>query len=108
MRFVDVELIGRLDGYWCDHLDAALSDVIREGSHHIRVDCAQVSFLTSAGVGVLVKFYQQLNRINGTFQVVNPSHPRRQDSAYQSPRPAAARAARRRRDAGGSRAVPSD
>ena len=74
-EIVDVELIGRLDGYWCDHLDAALSDVIRGGSHHIRVDCAQVSFLTSAGVGVLVKFYQQLNRIGGTFQVVNPSHP---------------------------------
>jgi anti-anti-sigma factor len=72
-EFVDIELVGRLDGYWCDHLTTTLSDVIREGSHRIRVDCAQVSFLSSAGVGVLAKFSKELARINGTFQVVNPS-----------------------------------
>jgi anti-anti-sigma factor len=72
--FVDIELTGRIDGYWCDHLTATLSDVIREGSHHIRIDCAQVSFLSSAGVGVLAKFYRELGRINGTFHLVNPSN----------------------------------
>jgi len=72
--FVDLELVGRLDGYWCDHLTATLSDVIRDGSHHVRVDCAQVSFLSSAGVSALVKCYRELARINGTFHVVNPSH----------------------------------
>ncbi len=72
--FVDLELDGRLDGYWCDHLTATLSDVIRDGGHHIRIDCAQVSFLSSAGVSVLVKFYRELARLNGTFRVVNPSH----------------------------------
>src|SRR5262245_49964727 len=34
--FVDIELVGRLDGYWCDHLTATLSDVIREGNYRIR------------------------------------------------------------------------
>jgi anti-anti-sigma factor len=72
-NFVDIEVTGRLDGYWCDHLTAALTDVIHEGGHHIRVDCAQVNFLSSAGVGVLTKFYRELSRINGSFQVVNPS-----------------------------------
>jgi anti-anti-sigma factor len=72
---VDVELVGRLDSYWCDHLTAALDQVVREGNHHLRIDCAQVSFLTSAGVGVLVKFGRELARINGTLRVVNPSHP---------------------------------
>jgi anti-anti-sigma factor len=70
---VEMQVMGRLDGYWCDHLTAALSDAIREGSHHIRVDCAQVTFLSSAGVSALVKCYRELTRINGTFRVVNPS-----------------------------------
>jgi anti-anti-sigma factor len=71
--FVDIELVGRLDGYWCDHLTATLSDVIREGNYRIRVDCAQVSFLSSAGVGVLGKFHRELTRLNGSLEVVNPS-----------------------------------
>ncbi len=72
---MDVELAGRLDGYWSDHLTSALTEVVRAGTHHIRLDCSQVSFLSSAGIGVLMKFHKELGRINGTFQVINPSVP---------------------------------
>ena len=72
-EIVEVELAGRLDGYWCDHLSAAFSEMLRDGNHHIRVDCSQVSYLTSAGIGVLLQFSKELGRINGTFHVVNPS-----------------------------------
>src|SRR5688572_17158837 len=65
---------GRLDGYWADHLDNALSEVVREGHHHLRVDLSQVTFLSSAGIAALMKFYKQLSRINGSFAVVNPSN----------------------------------
>ncbi|HUR21954.1 MAG TPA: STAS domain-containing protein, partial [Vicinamibacterales bacterium] len=65
---------GRLDGYWADHLDNALSEAVREGHHHLRVDLSQVTFLSSAGIAALMKFYKQLSRINGSFVVVNPSH----------------------------------
>lgn len=65
---------GRLDGYWADHLDNALSEVVREGHHHLRVDLSDVTFLSSAGIAALMKFYKQLNRINGSFAVVNPSN----------------------------------
>jgi len=65
---------GRLDGYWADHLDNALSEAVREGHHHLRVDLSQVTFLSSAGIAALMKFYKQLNRINGSFVVVNPSN----------------------------------
>jgi anti-anti-sigma factor len=70
---VDVTVEGRLDGYWADHLDSALSEVVRDGQHRIRLDCSEVSFLSSASIGVLVKFHRELARINGTFHVVNPS-----------------------------------
>jgi anti-anti-sigma factor len=72
-EIMDVELAGRLDGYWCDHLHTALSEVLREGNHHIRIDCSRVTFLTSAGIGVLLQFHKELGRIDGTFHVVNPS-----------------------------------
>jgi anti-anti-sigma factor len=72
---VDFVVVGRLDGYWADHLDAALTDAIREGHHRLRLDCSKVSFLSSAGIGVLVKFHKELARINGLFYVVNPSKP---------------------------------
>ena len=65
---------GRLDGYWADHLDNALSEAVREGHHHLRVDLAEVTFLSSAGIAALMKFYKQLSRINGSFVVVNPSN----------------------------------
>jgi len=64
---------GRLDGYWADHLDNALSEAVRDGHHHLRVDLSQVTFLSSAGIAALMKFYKQLSRITGTFVVVNPS-----------------------------------
>jgi anti-anti-sigma factor len=72
---VDLELAGRLDGYWSDHLTSELTEVVRGGKHHIRVDCSRVSFLSSAGIAVLMKFHKELARINGTFTVVNPSAP---------------------------------
>jgi anti-anti-sigma factor len=65
---------GRLDGYWADHLDNALSEAVREGHHHLRLDLSDVTFLSSAGIAALMKFYKQLSRINGSFAVVNPSN----------------------------------
>jgi anti-anti-sigma factor len=70
---LDVAVAGRLDGYWADHLDRALTDVVREGHHHIRLDCSALSFLSSAGIAVLVKFHKELARVSGAFHVVNPS-----------------------------------
>src|SRR5919198_4094673 len=72
---MDVELAGRLDGYWSDHLKTALGDVVSGGTHHIRLDCSRVTFLSSAGIGVLMKFHKELGRINGSFRVINPSSP---------------------------------
>lgn len=65
---------GRVDGYWADHLDAALAEAVGEGHHRIALDCSNVSFLSSAGIGVLVKHHQQLGRISGGFRVVSPSN----------------------------------
>jgi anti-anti-sigma factor len=64
---------GRLDVYWAEHLAAEVDQEIRQGSHHIQLDLSQVAFLSSAGIGVLVRFYRDLKSIQGSFAVVNCS-----------------------------------
>lgn len=73
--YIDLAISGRLDSYWADHLDTAISEVIREGNDTLRLDLSQTSFLSSAGIAVLVKHYKQLVRLNGSLLVVKASEP---------------------------------
>lgn len=70
---VELKVEGRLDVYWADHLAAAVDQEIRDGSHHIRLDLSEVAFLSSAGIGVLVRFYRDLKSIHGSFALFNCS-----------------------------------
>ena len=70
---VAISVAGRMDGYWADHLGAALDEVIREGSHQISLDLSEVPFMSSAGIRVLVKCYKQLHAIQGSFLIPNAS-----------------------------------
>jgi anti-anti-sigma factor len=68
-----LRISGRLDGYWADHLEHNLAETIREGHHHIRLELSDVGFMSSAGIAVLMKFYKQLQRIDGSLVVTRPS-----------------------------------
>lgn len=70
---LEVRVAGRLDAYWADHLARTLEDAVRGGSHRIRVNMADVAYMSSVGIRVLLKFYKQLQRINGSFGVSEPS-----------------------------------
>lgn len=70
---IQLAVVGRMDGSWSDHLDAALSEAVREGYHDLRLELSGVVFLSSAGVGVLVRNYQLLTSVGGSLVVVNPS-----------------------------------
>jgi anti-anti-sigma factor len=72
---LDLRINGRLDAYWANHLSSKLDEVIREGAHRIRVDMADVAYLSSAGIGALVQVYRKLKEIHGSFSVINPSKP---------------------------------
>src|SRR3954451_4936093 len=69
----EVSVNGRLDGYWADHLISSLEEVVRGGAHHIRLNMAEVVYISSAGIRVLLIFYKQLSAIQGSFSVSNPS-----------------------------------
>jgi anti-anti-sigma factor len=70
---LEVKVKGRLDNYWTEHLRGNLEEVIRGGAHGIRLNLSEISFLSSAGVGLLVKFHTQLKGIGGSFIVTSPS-----------------------------------
>jgi anti-anti-sigma factor len=67
--WTELVIVGRLDGYWAEHLDAGLTEAVRDGNHRLRLDLSDVSFLSSAGIGVLVKFYKRLVTIKGTLVI---------------------------------------
>jgi anti-anti-sigma factor len=70
---LEVKVKGRLDNYWGEHLQRNLEELIRGGAHHLRLNFSGVSYLSSAGVGLLVRFYRQLKAIGGSFVIVMPS-----------------------------------
>lgn len=71
--WVELRVKGRLDSYWADHFKTALEDLVREGTHKIRLNLAGVSYLSSAGIGALVWCHKHLESIRGKLVVANPS-----------------------------------
>lgn len=70
---VVLSLTGRLDANWCAHVETALSKAVKDGEHRLHVDMAGVSYISSAGIRVLLACYKQLRAINGSFGVIRPS-----------------------------------
>jgi anti-anti-sigma factor len=69
----EIQVIGRMDAYWAALLATALDDAVREGLHEISLDLSGVSFMSSAGIGVLVGCYKQLQAIRGSFHIASAS-----------------------------------
>lgn len=68
-----LRLAGRLDANWCNHVESALSSAVREGEHRLHLDMNAVSYISSAGIRVLLACHKQLRAINGLFGVIRPS-----------------------------------
>lgn len=68
-----LEVKGRLDGTWADHLTGTLADAIRQGMHHLVLDLAGVGYLSSAGIRVLIRTHKQVKELQGLLCIVNPS-----------------------------------
>src|SRR5258705_12012065 len=70
---LEIRVKGRLDNYWGEHLQGNIEELIRGGAHHLRLNFSGVSYLSSAGVGLLGRYYRQLKAIGGSFAIVTPS-----------------------------------
>src|SRR5436309_12500608 len=70
---LELQLRGRLDASWADHVGKAIDDAIRAGSHQIELNFAQVDYLSSAGLRLLLKYHKQLKAVHGHLAITQPS-----------------------------------
>jgi anti-anti-sigma factor len=71
--WLELRIAGRLDNYWADHFKSALDELIRAGNHKIRLELASVDYLSSAGIGALIRCHKQLETIRGKLVVASCS-----------------------------------
>ncbi len=67
---LEMRVTGRLDNESSDHLTTAINDAVRLGRDTITLDLTDVNYISSAGIGALVKAYKQFQSIRGFFGVV--------------------------------------
>lgn len=60
-------LEGRLDAGWAGHLDDYLDSLVREGSYRFILNMASVTYLSSAGIRILLSQHKKINKIGGEF-----------------------------------------
>jgi anti-anti-sigma factor len=70
-----LKLQGRLDANWSDLVGKAIETAIRAGHHEVELDFAEVGYISSAGLRILLKYYKQLKAARGALRVVRPTEP---------------------------------
>lgn len=70
--FKILKLKGRIDANWSLRLSEAITEIIRGGFYDIVIDAAEVDYISSAGVRVLLMSYKELARLGGSFGLYRP------------------------------------
>lgn len=66
---IELHVQGLLDNNWSGQLSSAVEDAIRQGMHRLLIDLSGVTYLSSAGIGVLIHAQKQLQSIQGFFGI---------------------------------------
>jgi anti-anti-sigma factor len=69
----ELKLQGRLDANWADLVAKAIETAIRAGHHQLDLDFSEVTYISSAGIRVLLKYSKQLKEARGTLRVARPT-----------------------------------
>lgn len=69
----EIRVSGRLDNDGAGQLTTVVDEALRQGNHSIAVDLTAIEFISSAGIGALLKAHKQLRGIRGRFGVVGAS-----------------------------------
>ncbi|MBA4019002.1 MAG: hypothetical protein C0483_17675 [Pirellula sp.] len=70
---VEMRVEGRLDNESAEHLTAAVNDAVRQGQHSVVMHLDEVKYVSSAGLGALVRAYKQFKAVRGFFGVGSAS-----------------------------------
>ena len=72
-ELLELRLNGRIDGTWGDHLSSTIEKAVSAGSHRLELNCSGVNYISSLGIGVIVRHYNVLKSVNGSLVVTYPS-----------------------------------
>ncbi|MEZ4825889.1 MAG: STAS domain-containing protein [Bacteroidia bacterium] len=64
-NFITLSPVGELDANSSIHLDEKISSMIQNGKINIHVDCRDVSYMSSAGLGVFISHLDELSAKSG-------------------------------------------
>lgn len=67
-----IKIDGELDTFTSTHADEIITPFIDEGKNII-IDCTNLSYVNSAGLALLLKYYIQMKRRNRELKIVNPN-----------------------------------
>ncbi len=66
-------LDGRIDAAWSEAVTAALDEAIRSGRPRVELDLSAVTFISSVGIGVLLRASSKLRKVNAALSVTQAS-----------------------------------
>lgn len=70
---LELKISGRIDAYWSEQLNTCLDEEIRAGNHNITFDLDEVTYISSIGIRLFIKYLKQLNKINGHLSITTAS-----------------------------------
>ena len=70
---LELRLNGRIDAGWAEHVGSTIEKAVRAGSHRIALNCSEVNYISSLGIGVIVSQYKLLKSVNGSLVITEPS-----------------------------------
>jgi anti-anti-sigma factor len=66
-----LQLEGRLDREWAEHLSDMLEDLLQEGVRSLSIDLSGVTYVSSAATMVLTRWHQELAMLRGDVQLTS-------------------------------------
>lgn len=71
--WLELRLAGRLDTTWADYVSHTIETAVQAGAHQIVLNFAQVEYISSLGIRVLLTHFKRLSSVNGRLSVSEPS-----------------------------------
>jgi anti-sigma B factor antagonist len=64
-----IALDGYLDAHTAPQFEKAIQDEFEAGNKHIVVDCARLTYISSAGLGVFMSFIEEIREAGGDIKL---------------------------------------
>ncbi|MHC1708140.1 MAG: STAS domain-containing protein [Bacteroidales bacterium] len=70
---LEIIISGRIDARWSEYLNSFLDAEIRAGNHNLVFKLDEVTFISSIGIRLFIKYSKELYKINGILSIVSAS-----------------------------------